>query len=167
MSEFQIRRATAEDLPAISAIYNYYVLHSTCTYQLEPETPQDRLDWFTKRSDRHPAIVATVDHEVIAWASLSPWNVREGYRHSVEFSAYIHHDFHRRGIGKALLAELIRLAREAGHHTMLGGACTTQTASLALQISLGFKQVALLKEVGYKFGRWLDVAYLQLMLESV
>ena len=99
-------------------------------------------------SDRHPAIVATQGNEVIGWASLSPWNVREGYRHPVEFSVYIHHDYHRRGIGRALLTELIRLARTAGHHTMLGGACTTQTASIALQESLGFKQVALLKEVG-------------------
>jgi len=166
MADFLLRPATPGDLPAIRDIYNYYVLNSTCTYQVEPESHQDRLAWFALRSERYPAIVAALGDRVLGWGSLSPWNMREGYRFAVEFSVYIHHDHHRRGIGRALVRELIGLAQRAGHHTMLGGACATQTASIALQESVGFRRVALLKEVGFKFGMWLDVVYLQLMLRD-
>ena len=164
MTDFVIRRATLDDAVAIRDIYNHYVLTSTCTYQYEPETLEQRQAWLCQRSDLHPAIVVTIEDRVVGWASLSPWKEREGYRFAVEFSVYIHHELHRRGLGQALVEELIRLARAAGHHTMLGGACSSQTASLALQESMGFRRVAHLKEVGYKFGRWLDVVYLQLIL---
>jgi phosphinothricin acetyltransferase len=164
MPAFTIRRATLDDAHAICDIYNHYVLTSTCTYQYEPETLEQRQAWLAQRSEKHPALVATIDQLVVGWASLSPWKDREGYRFAVEFSVYIHHDYHRRGLGRALIAELIHLAREAGYHTMLGGACSSQTGSLALQEAMGFQRVAHLKEVGYKFDRWLDVIYLQLIL---
>jgi phosphinothricin acetyltransferase len=77
---------------------------------------------------------------------------------------YVRRDSHRRGVGRALLIELIELARAAGHHTIIGGASADQTASIALQMSLGFERVAHLREVGYKFGQWLDVIYTQRML---
>jgi len=164
--EATIRTAIRGDLPAISAIYNHYVLTSTCTYQLEPETEADRETWFAERSELHPAIVAEFAGEVVGWASLSPWKSRAGYRHSVEASVYIRHDSHRRGLGRRLMIELIALAKAAGHHTIVGGTCSSQEASLALQLSLGFVRVAHLKEVGFKFGRWLDVIYTQLMLDD-
>lgn len=161
---FRIRPATADDLPAIRDIYNHYVVHSTCTYQLEPDTEQDRRDWFHNRTDRHPVTVAEEGGRALGWASLSPWKARAGYARSVEASVYVHHDHHRRGLGRALALDLIDRARALGHHTILGGACTTQAASIALQESLGFQKVAHLREVGFKFGRWLDVVYLQLIL---
>jgi L-amino acid N-acyltransferase YncA len=86
------------------------------------------------------------------------------YRFSAELSVYVRHDRHRRGVGRALVLDLLARARVAGHHTVLGGACTEQEGSIALQRALGFEPVALFREVGHKFGRWLDVAYLQLML---
>ncbi|QEL19756.1 GNAT family N-acetyltransferase [Limnoglobus roseus] len=159
-----IRLAGVADLEAIRAIYNYYVERSTCTYQLEPDTEQDRLAWFQQRTAAHPVTVAEWGQEVLGWASLSPWKPRGGYARSVEASVYIRHDCHRLGLGRALALDLIERAKAAGHHTILGGACTTQTASLALQESLGFVRVAHLREVGYKFGRWLDVVYTQLIL---
>lgn len=160
----QIRLATIADLPAIRAIFNHYVATSTCTFQLEPETEEEHHRWFTERAAGHPVTVAELAGEVAGWGALSAWKSRCAYAHSVEASVYIRHDMHRRGIGRAILTDLIERARTAGHHTILGGACTEHAASLALQESLGFVRVGCLREVGFKFGRWLDVAYLQLML---
>lgn len=161
----QVRLATAADSEAIRAIYNYYVERSTCTFQLEADTPEQRLAWLTDRSDQHPVIVAELDGVVIGWGSLSPWNKRCAYASTVEGSIYIHHEHQRRGLGRALLEDLIARANALGHHVLIGGACTEQVASLGLQQALGFQQVAHFREVGYKFGRWLDVAYMQLMLD--
>jgi len=164
--EVLIRPATATDLGSVRDIYNYYVSRSTCTFQIELDTEARRLAWFRDRSAAHPVIVAEAAGEVVGWAALSGWNARCGYSRTVEASVYIRHDLHRRGVGMSLMRELIERARSAGHHTIIGGACTEQAASLALQAALGFEQVACFREVGYKFGRWLDVAYMQLFLGS-
>ena len=162
--EVNIRLASVTDLDAIREIYNYYVDRSTCTFQIEHDTEAARLRWFQSHSDLHPVIVAESVGEVIGWAALSAWNPREAYARSVEASVYLRHDVQRRGVGRRLMLDLIERAREAGHHTIIGGACTEQAASLALQESLGFERVACFKQVGNKFGRWLDVAYMQLFL---
>ncbi len=164
--EVVIRPATLEDLKAVRAICNHYVETSTCTFQIEPDTAAERLAWFTNRSPAHPVTVAVLAGEVAGWAALSPWKPRDGYARSVEASVYIRHDTHRRGLGRALMIDLIGRARAAGHHTVIGGACTEMTASLALQESLGFERVAYFREVGRKFGRWLDVVYMQLLLDA-
>ena len=109
-----IRLATASDLQAINDIYNHYVLHSTCTYQEEPETLDARRTWFASHDDKHPVTVAMIDDRVVGWGSLSRFHPRSAYRYSVENSIYIHHDMHRRGIGSALLQDLIdRAGRSA------------------------------------------------------
>ena len=160
-----IRLAAAGDLPAINEIYNHYVLRSTCTYQLEPETEEARQKWFEEHSpDKYPVTVAIHDGTVVGWGAISPFRPRAAYAHSVEASVYLRHDVHRRGIGKALLLDLIARAKAAGHHALMGGASADQTASIALQESLGFRRVGHFKEVGFKFGGWLDVVYYQLML---
>lgn len=160
-----LRLATEADLPAINEIYNYYVERSTCTYQLEPETAEARLAWFRQHSpERYPVIVAEVEGGVVGWGSLSKFRDRAGYAPSVEASIYIRHDLHRRGLGRAILCDLIERARAGGFHTLIGGASAEQTASIALQESLGFTRVAHLKEVGLKFGQRLDVIFFQLML---
>lgn len=166
MNSASLRPATAADLPAISAIYNHYVHTSTCTYALDPETLADRERWFSGRTDAHPVIVAEAGGEVVGWASLSPWNSRCGYSQTVEWSVYIRHDWHRRGLASAMLMELIGRAKAAGHHVLIGGVSSDQTASLELHRRHGFTQVALFREVGYKFGRRLDVIYFQLMLSD-
>jgi L-amino acid N-acyltransferase YncA len=162
----RIRLATADDLVAIRDIYNYYVLHSTSTYVLEPETPEDRRQWFEKRGPHHPATVAELEDEIVGWGSLSPWNSRCGYSKTVEFSVYVRHDRHRRGVGRAIVLDLIERAKALGHHTLIGGASADQTASISLQEALGFERVARFRQVGRKFDRWLDVVYLQLMLDD-
>jgi L-amino acid N-acyltransferase len=165
MSTHSLRLATSADLSAISAIYNYYVLHSTCTYDLEPETLAERQRWFESHSpQKYPVIVAEFEGQIAGWGSLSKFRDRPGYDPTVEASVYVAEAFHRRGIGRALLEDLIARARTAGFHTILGGASADQLASIALQQSLGFEQVALFKEVGDKFGQRLDVVFMQLML---
>jgi phosphinothricin acetyltransferase len=160
-----LRDATTADLPAIRDIYNYYVAHSTCTYALEPETLAEREQWFAAHSpERYPVVVVEVDGRVVAWGSLSKFHARAGYAPCVEASVYIAHDHHRRGLGRMILSHLVDRARAAGYHTVIGGASADQTASIALQEGLGFEKVGQLKEVGQKFGRRLDVVYLQKML---
>lgn len=165
MSTPLLRDASAADLPAINEIYNYYVLHSTCTYQLEPETLADRRIWFDSHSSGgYPVVVAQLDGVVVGWGSLAKFHARAGYAPSVEASVYIAHEFHRQGLGRTILEHLIERGRAAGFHTVIGGASADQAASIALQESLGFTRVAHFKEVGQKFGKRLDVIYLQLML---
>jgi phosphinothricin acetyltransferase len=162
-----IRPAQPADLVAINDIYNHYVRTSTCTYQTEDETIEARRAWFANHGEKHPIIVAEIDGVVVGWGSLSPFHRRAAYQHTVEHSVYVHHEHHRKGIGRALLARLIELARERGHHTMIGIIDASQEASLALHDAMGFlSALYYLKEVGCKFGRWLDVVYVQLMLDQ-
>jgi phosphinothricin acetyltransferase len=162
-TDCQVRPATLADLAAIRDIYNYYVFHSTCTFQLDPDTEVERLAWFRERTDRHPVIVAEVQGEVVAWGSLSAWKSRCAYANSVEASVYVRHDRHRRGLGKAILLDLVDRARQLGHRVVIGGACTEHPASIGLQKSAGFQEVGTFQSVGYKFDRWLDVCYLQVV----
>ena len=160
----KIRPARESDLAAINAIYNHYVLHSTCTYQVTPETDEARLAWFCGRGENHPVTVAERDGEVVGWASLNRYHPREAYARTVENSVYVRHDRQRCGIGRALLADLIARARQLGHHTILAGISAEQAASIALHEALGFQKVAHLRELGWKQGQWLDVVFLQLLL---
>ena len=167
MTSPNIRLATEADIPAINDIYNYYVHRSTCTYQLEPEPLDGRQAWFAAHPpDKYPVTVAESDGQILGWGSLSRFRDRAAYDGTVEASVYIHHDHHRRGLGRALLSDLIDRARALAYHTLIGGTSADQTASIALQESLGFTRVAHFKEVGYKFGQWLDVVFLQLMLKT-
>jgi L-amino acid N-acyltransferase len=165
MNTTLLRDASAADLPAISAIYNYYVLNSTCTYQVDPETLADRQAWFDLHSpDKYPVVAAELGDQIVGWGSLSKFHDRAGYAPTAEASVYIAHGFHRRGLGRTILRNIIERARIAGFHSLIGGASADQSASIALQESLGFTCVAHFKEVGQKFGQRLDVIYMQLML---
>jgi phosphinothricin acetyltransferase len=155
-----IRPATRGDLPAINDIYNHYVLHSTCTYQEEPSTMPEREGWFDAHGREHPVTVLELDGQVAGWGSLSRFHARSAYRFSAENSVYVHHDLHRRGIGAALLQDLLRRATELQLHTIIAGIDTEQAPSIALHRKFGFIEVARLKE----FGRWLDVIYMQKLL---
>lgn len=159
-----LRIATTADLKAINDIYNHYVYHSTCTLQYEPETDDARRRWFESRGERHPVTVVELDGHVVGWGSLSKFRERAGYGVSVEPSAYVRHDRLGHGLGRLLLVDLIQRAKDLDYHSMIGVSCTEQRASIKLQESLGFRQVAHLREVGFKFGRWLDILYFQLLL---
>jgi phosphinothricin acetyltransferase len=161
----EIRPATESDLVAINDIYNHYVLHSTCTYQEEPETIEDRRRWFGHHGKEHPVIVTVTDGQVIGWGSLSAYHARSAYRRTVENSVYVHHQHHRKGIGSVLLEELIVCARAVEHRAIIAGIDADQAASIGIHAKFRFEKVGHLKQVGFKFGRWLDVVYMELLLE--
>jgi L-amino acid N-acyltransferase YncA len=164
MPETTVRLASSGDLEAINSIYNYYVLQSTCTYQTEPETIEARRAWFAGHGEAHPVTVAEREGIVVGWGSLSRFHARAAYGRTVENSVYVHPDHLRKHVGSALLADLIARAKAIGHHTIIAGIDAEQAPSAALHGSFGFVQVGLLKEVGFKFGRWLDVIYMQKMV---
>jgi L-amino acid N-acyltransferase YncA len=160
-----IRPAIEADLAAINDIYNHYVLHSTCTYQEEPEPLDGRRQWYKHHDDKHPVIVAEQNGVVVGWGSLSAYHARSAYRRTVENSVYVHHQYQRRGIGSLLLQELIVRARSLGHHSIIAGIDAEQNASVALHRRFHFEKVGCLKQVGFKFNRWLDVIYMELLLD--
>jgi len=164
MGRLDIRLARQTDLEAIREIYNYYIANSTCTYQVTPETAAERQAWFDHHDDKHPVMVAESDGEIVGWSSLSPFHPRPAYRGTVENSVYVRHGRERQGIGAAMLDDLIERARTLGYHTIIASIDAEQTASVALHARFGFEEVAHLREVGFKFGRLLDVVYMQLML---
>ena len=160
-----IRPATPTDLPAINAIYNYFVRHSTCTYQLTPTTAEERAAWFARHGPEHPVTVARATDAagapIVGWASLSLFHERCAYRFTMEDSVYVHPDWQRRGIGRALLSDLIRRADERGYRSIIALISADQEPSIALHRQLGFVDAGRLVKVGFKFDRWLDVLYMQ------
>jgi L-amino acid N-acyltransferase len=178
----EIRLATVADLPAINAIYNHYVQHSTCTYQLAPSSAGEREAWFARHGPRLPVTVvqaggAAAPAErtsraeaslagpaagpILGWASLTPLHERPAYRFTVEDSVYVHPDRRHRGIGRALLADLLRRSDELGYRNVIASISADQEPSIALHRQMGFTEAGRLVKVGYKFGRWLDVLYMQ------
>ena len=160
----KIRPATRADLPIINDIYNHYVLNSTSTFQTEPDTLEDRTKWFTMHGGPYPVTVAETEGQVVAWASISRYHHRCAYQYTVEDSIYVREDMHGRGIGKALLTDLIERASTIGHHSIIASISADQPISIALHEKLGFLKVGCMREAGYKFNRWLDIIYMQKML---
>lgn len=162
---YLIRDATALDLDAIEAIYAHYVLHSTCTMQLVPGRREERQAWFDAHGERHPILVAESEGIVVGWASISPYHARAGYSPTVEDSIYIHHAHRGLGIGGRFLDELIARSNAIGHHSIMASVSADQAASLRVHEKAGFFRVAHLREVGFKLGKWIDVVFLQKMLD--
>ena len=159
-----IRLARADDLEAINRIYNHYVLYSTCTYQEEPSTPEERAAWFAAHDPQHPVTVAERAGEVVGWGSLSRFHPRSAYSKTVEDSVYVRKDCHRQGIGKSLLGDLLERGKAIGHHSVIALIDSSQRGSVVLHEQFGFVEVGRLREVGFKFGRAGDVVYMQRML---
>ena len=164
MYSLVIRPALLGDAPALASLYNHYVETSTCTFQLDAETVDERIAWIQQHTGPHPASVAILDGTIAGFASLSPFHGRCAYRATAESSVYVREDLHRKGIGRALMTELIEEARTLGHHTLIATIEASQEGSIALHSAFGFAVVGHLTEVGFKHGRWLDVVYLQLLL---
>jgi L-amino acid N-acyltransferase len=160
-----IRPATSADLPAILAIYNDAVLNTTASYDEAPGTLEARVAWYEEHiQQRLPVLVAADSTGIVGWSALSPFRPRVGYRYTVEHSVYVVAQRRGQGIGRALVAPLIGSARELGMHAMIGVIDAENAASIRLHTALGFTQVAHFKEVGYKFGRWLDLVCMELVL---
>ena len=164
MTSFRLRPMAEDDLAEVNAIYNHYVLNSTCTYQLEPETDAARAAWFAARGSGYPRLVVEDAGRVVGWAALMPYHARGGYARTVENAVYVDVGHHRRGIGALLLDALVTGAGADGHHVIVARIDGDQAASIALHGRFGFVHAGRLREIGWKFGRWLDVVEMQLML---
>ncbi len=158
------RLAVLEDAAAIRDIYNREVTGSTVTFDLVPRTLDDQRAWIAAHAGAHPAVVAVEGREVVGFGSLSPYRDRPGYATTVEDSVYVRHDARGRGVGRAILEELVRLATAHGFHTVMARVVGNHQVSIALHRSCGFELVGVEREVGRKLGRWLDVAVLQRLL---
>ena len=161
-----IRDAREADLAAMLAIYNDAVLTTTAVYDYTPRSPEQQVTWFkAKREQGLPVLVADDSGAVAGFASYGPFRPWPAYLHSVENSLYVAPERRGRGIGSLLLPALIQRAAEHGLHTMIAGIDATNETSLRLHERFGFERVAQFREVGWKFERWLDLAFLQLMLD--
>jgi phosphinothricin acetyltransferase len=163
--DVQLRLAERRDAEALRSIYNPEVLESTVTFDLVPRTLEDQLDWLEEHSGGHPAIVATdAGDAVVGFASLSPYRPRAAYATTVEDSVYVRRDCRGAGVGVALLEELVRLGTAHGFHSAIARIVGNHEASIALHARCGFETVGTEREVGRKFGRWLDVVLMQRLL---
>lgn len=160
-----VRVAELADAEPIASIYNREVLESTATFDLEPRSIADQRRWLLERSGAHVVLVADDESSgVIAFASLSAYKSRPAYSTTVESSVYVDVDSRGKGVAKVLMTELISRARMHGFHAMIARIADSQESSLRLHQSMGFELVGIEREVGRKFGRWLDVSVMQVML---
>ncbi|MFI5348868.1 MAG: GNAT family N-acetyltransferase [Elusimicrobiota bacterium] len=161
-----LRLARAEDLPALTAIYNDAVARTTGTFDTVPKTWSQMDEWFSSHDASHPVLVAEADGAVAAWAALSPSSDRCAYARTSEVSVYVSEPARGRGLGGKLLDELLRLGRAAGTAQVLARITAGNEASLRLHARRGFVEVGHLRRVGEKFGKILDVLILQKDLEE-
>ena len=161
-----IRPATVNDLREILVIVNHAILHTTAIYDYEPRTIEAQQQWFDDKVKRNfPVIVAEADAKIVGFASYGAFNPKVGYRMTVEHSVYVADGFSGNGIGKQLLSELIALAKTQNIHVMVGLIDASNIRSIEFHKKFGFTENGILKEVGFKFGMWLDVQFMQLILD--
>lgn len=162
-----IRKATLQDIPAITAIYREYVLHSTATFEIVPPTEsqmQDRVESFARH---YPCFVyETGRNQIAGYCYAHPWKEKEAYRHTLETTIYLHPEQKDKGFGKQLMKHLIDACRKEGYHALIACITAENKSSCDFHQALGFEQVSLFKEVGCKFGRFLDVIDYELLLKE-
>jgi phosphinothricin acetyltransferase len=166
LTMLKIRKATLEDLPAITEIYNDAILQTVATFDTEPKTIEDRKTWLKNHDSKHPLLVAEQDGLVVGWASLSKWSDRRGYADTAEVSLYVEKMHRRTGFGKKLLKSIVQAGQEAGLHTVIAQIVEGNAPSINLFKHEGFAEVGVLREVGWKFGNLLDVCILQKIYRS-
>jgi L-amino acid N-acyltransferase YncA len=162
-----LRQCTQKDAAEICGIYNHYVRETVITFEEAPVPEAEMAQRITDISSRLPWLVWEEGGAILGYAYATPWKTRAAYKHSVEASIYLGHQATGRGIGTKLYLALIADLRQLDVHCVIGGAALPNPASVALHERLGFSKVAEFKEVGFKHGRWVDVAYWELMLGRV
>lgn len=164
----QIVNASEHHIEGITAIYNDAVEHSTAIWNETTVDTANRSAWLADRQRLgYPVLVAVdADNHVLGYASFGDWRAWDGYRHTVEHSIYVRGDQRGNGLGKHLLQALIERARDIGKHVMVAGIEAGNLASIRLHEKLGFEHAGTLREVGVKFGTWLDLTFLQLKLDA-
>jgi len=162
----QTRDAVLDDLPQLLDIYNDIILHTTAVYDYEPHTLEMRKQWFeTKQQQGFPVFVAEEDGVIVGFSSIGSFRAWAAYKYSVENSIYVKADCRGKGMGKVLMQPLIEASKTLGMHTIIASIDANNEASLKLHKSFGFQEVAHFKQVGYKFDRWLDLKFLQLIFD--
>ena len=162
-----VRDATEADLPAILQIYNQAIEHTTAVFSYKPHTPEMRLAWFREEQSKgYPVLVAESDVVVVGFATYGPFRALPAYKYSVENSVYVTERARRAEFARAMMTRLLTVAREGNVHAVIEGIVADNVASLRLHRSLGFEEVAHFREVRYKFGRWLDLKFLELVLNG-
>jgi len=164
--QITIRPAETKDLPGILEIMNHNILHSTAVYDYEPKSLDEIQGWFNERQqDGFKLIAAEYNGSVAGYAGYGIFKPKAGYRFTVEHSVYVSEEFHGKGIGKLLMAELIAIAKKEGIHSMIGVIDADNAASIAFHKQFGFTETGFLKQAGFKFERWLDVTFMQLLFD--
>jgi len=162
----QIRDAVESDLPGLLAIYNDVIATSTAVYSYLPVTLEDRRQWWqTRIGQGYPVLVAVNESGVLGFSTFGDFRTWPGYRFTVEHSVHVRADFRGRGVGKELVKALFPRATALGKHVMIAGVDGANEASIRFHERLGFEKAALLREVGHKFDRWLDLVFLQRWIE--
>ncbi|HOS47219.1 MAG TPA: N-acetyltransferase family protein [Bacteroidia bacterium] len=156
-----IRQATVNDMGIVADIYNDAILNTTATFDTEIKTLENRIQWLNQHSAMNPVIVGELDGIVVGWASLSKWSDRCAYDTTAEVSVYVHKDFRDRGIGRKLLEVITLEGEKAGLHTILSRITQGNEKSIHLHEIFGYEHVGVLREVGMKFGQFLDVHMMQ------
>ncbi len=156
-----IRKATIGDLEAITRIYNAAILHTVATFDTEPKTLEEQVVWFEGHGPNNPVIVSEEDGTITGWASLSNWSDRCAYSDTAEISLYVDEEHRGKGIGRRLIEAIIVEGKVAGIHSVIARIAEGNEVSVELHESVGFEHIGVMKEVGRKFGKLLDVYMMQ------
>ncbi|MBK7555235.1 MAG: N-acetyltransferase [Flavobacteriales bacterium] len=163
--EARVRPATEADLPAILSIYNEVIANTTAAYVFEPHTLEMRQQWFAElKAGGWPVIVVESEGTIVGFGCIGVFRSKPGYKYTGEHTVHVHAEHRGKGIGRVLLAALIEEAKRMELRTLIGGIDSANAASIAFHASFGFVECARIKDVAYKFGRWLDLVFMQLIL---
>lgn len=165
MDKHNIRPVTLADAARLAEIYNYYIVNSSATLELEPIDAEEMSSRIADISTDHLYYVCENEGRIVGYAYAHPWRTRAGYKgHSLETTVYIDHEAKHQGIGSALMHHLISQCKAIGYHALIANTTDTNDASRALHEKLGYRQVAHYAEVGRKFDRWVGINSFELML---
>jgi phosphinothricin acetyltransferase len=159
-----IRNATLSDLSRITDIYNWAVENTTASFDINSQTLEQRTEWFAKHDEKYPLIVYEFEGKVVGYAGLSEFRSKEGYKNTCELSVYIDPEYHNKGIGKKLMEQIINLGKEIGFHVIISGICADNRICIKMHEKFGFVSCGHMKEVGFKFGVYLDCLFYQLFI---
>lgn len=157
----KIRLAQSGDLETIVDIYNEAILETVATFDTEIKTIESQQEWFDQHRGKYPLFVCEIQKEIVGWASLKPWSDRCAYSDTAENSVYLFKKYHGKGLGKALMQVLVKHAEDNKIHTIISRISDGNEASLKLHRQFGFQDIGVMKEVGRKFGRLIDVHLMQ------
>jgi L-amino acid N-acyltransferase YncA len=158
-----LRKATLDDLGQITEIHNDAIEKTTATFDTEPKTQEEQEKWFANHDASHPVLIAEQDGLIVAWASLSQWSDKCAYCDTAEISLYVKEEYRGKGIGKQLMKAIIQEGKTAGLHTVIARIAGSNKISADLCRSFGFQYIGTMREVGKKFGNFLDVHIMQLI----